>query len=185
MFQDTIALKNNPFSPNLSSSPKNRTRLRYLTNLDRMPLRLDQCADVLQPLLCTEILDFQTYVMKFREIMSALGYGFDGEGKRAADSVLIVIRGAKGAGKTTLGAWIVSELARLPGESVTCLHVPDPAPAIDADEARIAALRDPRDSIHKVPHGNHVAGLVENVTSVTEPPRVSHRLQLPNRMEPL
>jgi len=165
MFQDTIALKDNPFGPSFPVSHENRTRLKYLTNLDRMPLRIDQCADELKPLLCTEILDFEAHMKRFHEVMTALGYGFDGEGRRSLDSLLIVIRGARGAGKTTLGAWMISEFARLPGDPVRCLHLTEPA--VDTDEARIKALCGLHDSVTQIPLGNHVAALVENVSAVS------------------
>lgn len=50
MFKDPIALRMSPFGPSLAVSTATRTRLAFLTDLDRMPLRLDQCAESLRPL---------------------------------------------------------------------------------------------------------------------------------------
>lgn len=160
-----MALKMNPFGPSFPASPENRTRLAFLADLDRNPLRLDQCGELLQPLFCTGILDFETHMEWFHYLMIERGYVFGDDAARSTDSALVLIRGAMGSGKTTLGAWMIAELARLPGEPLACFHVPEPAE--DTDTARIAALDRLRDQIAAVPAGNHVAALVENVSAAS------------------
>ena len=102
MFRDTLALSTNPFGPSFPSDAENRGRLAYLTNLDRMPLRLDQCYDVLRPLFCPSILGLDKHMVRFRDLMRERGYIFEGEKFRSTDSALVVIRGAIGSGKTTI-----------------------------------------------------------------------------------
>jgi hypothetical protein len=34
--------------------------------------------------------------------------------------------GAMGSGKTTLGAWMIADMARLPGEAWSTFHQPEP-----------------------------------------------------------
>jgi len=117
----------------------------------------------LRPLFCNEILDLETHMARFHDLMIERGYMFEGDAVRSTDSALVVIRGAIGSGKTTLGAWMIAEMARLPGdEPWACFHVPEPAE--DTDSARVAALDRVRDQIAAVPAGNHVAVLVENVS---------------------
>jgi hypothetical protein len=62
----------NPFGPSFPTSPENRARLALLTDLDRMPLRLDQCADLLRPLFCAGILDLDTHMARFHDGAYAL-----------------------------------------------------------------------------------------------------------------
>ncbi len=57
IYRDTVALRVNPFRPSFLASPENRMHNAWLTNLDRLPLRLDQYAGVFQPLFCNGILD--------------------------------------------------------------------------------------------------------------------------------
>jgi len=165
MYRDTLALRMNPFGPSFPASPENLSRLAYLTDLDRMPLRLDQCADLLQPLFCKDMLDLETHMSRFHDLMTERDYVFEGGGMRSTESALVVIRGAIGSGKTTLGAWMVAEMARLPGVPWFCFQVPEPAE--DTDGARVAAIDRLREQIVKVPSGNHVAALVENVSTVS------------------
>lgn len=165
MFQDTLALKTNPFGPSFPASQENLERLAFLTDLDRQPLRLDECGELLRPLFCTQILGLETHQARFHELMTERGYVLDGEGARAVDSALVLIRGAIGSGKTTLGSWMIAELARLPGNPLACVYVPEPAE--DSDAARIASLNLLRERIAAVPRGHHVAALVENVTSAS------------------
>jgi hypothetical protein len=102
---------------------------------------------------------------RFHDLMTERGYVFEGEGARSMDSALVVIRGALGSGKTTLGAWMIAEMARLPGDPWACFHLPEPAE--DTDTARINALNELRNQIAAVPEGSHVAALVENVTAAS------------------
>lgn len=110
-----MALRSNPFGPTFEKTPENLRRLAYLTNLDRNPLRLDQHQD-LNRLFCRDILGLDKIMANFHQLMMKLDYRFDGDGERGFESVLVVIRGSKGAGKTTLGAWMIAEIARLPGD---------------------------------------------------------------------
>jgi hypothetical protein len=77
MFRDTMALNMNPFGRSFPTSPESRTRLAFLTDLDRMPLRLDQCPDLLQPLFCKGILDLETHMARFHDLMTERGYVFE------------------------------------------------------------------------------------------------------------
>jgi hypothetical protein len=165
MFRETMALRMNPFGPSFPASPENRTRLAFLTDLDRRPLRLDQCSDLLRPLFCAGILDLDSHMTRFHDLMTERGYVFEGDGVRSADSALVVIRGAVGSGKTTLGAWMMAEMSQLPGEPWACFHVPEPAE--DTDTSRVAALDGLHEGIAAVPKGNHVAALVENVSAAS------------------
>lgn len=165
MFRDTIALKTNPFGPSFPATQENRARLSYITDLDRLPLRLDQCDDLLRPLFCDSILDFRSHKARFHDLMTERGYVFGERAQHSMDSALVVIRGAIGSGKTTLGAWMIAEMAQLPCVSWSCFHVPDPPEG--ADPTRVAAFNLLRGQIAAVPMGNHVAVLVENVSAAS------------------
>jgi hypothetical protein len=165
MFRDTVALRMNPFGPSFPPSEANRARLAFLTDLDRQPLRLDQCDALLRPLFCAGILDLDVHMERFHDLMTERGYEFDGLGARSMDSAIVVIRGALGSGKTTLGAWMIAEMARLPGDPWKVFHVPEPAE--DTDTARIEALNGLRNRIATVPEGSHIAALIENVTTAS------------------
>jgi hypothetical protein len=178
MFQDTFALKMNPFGPTFPAAAENLSRLPFLTNLDRRPLRLDQCADLLEPLFCGGILDIDAHMTKFHRLMRRLGYQFSGNPARSMQSALIVIRGAIGSGKTTLGARMIADMARLPGKPFACFYVPDHAQ--DTDNTRVAALDGLHDKIAAIPAGNHVAALVENVSEASLKAAVSRFNMLEN-----
>ena len=111
MYRKTMALRSNPFGPTFEKTPENLRRLAYLTNLDRNPLRLDQHQD-LNRLFCRDILGLDKIMANFHQLMMKLNYKFDGNGERGLESVLVVIRRSIGAGKTTLGAWMIAEIAR-------------------------------------------------------------------------
>jgi len=81
------------------------------------------------------------------------------------ESALVVIRGAIGSGKTTLGAWMIAEMARLPGEPWKCFHLREPEEATET--ARVVELDKLRERIKSIPVGNHVAALVENVSAAS------------------
>ena len=165
MFRDTMALKMNPFGPSFPATAETREQLAFLTDLDRRPLRLDQCDALLRPLFCSDILGLDNHKEQFCDLMSERGYELGESGSRSSESALVVIRGALGAGKTTLGAWMIAELAKLPGDPWRLFHVPEPKE--DTDTARIAALDDLQRQIEEVPKGTHVAVLVENLTEVS------------------
>lgn len=164
MFRETMALRENPFGPSFSDNEENRKRLAYLTDLDRKPLRLDQCDDLLRPLFCKDILGLEKSMAKFRRLMMERGYIFGRNAKRSIDSAMPVIRGAMGSGKTTLGAWMIAEIARLPGDPFRCFHVPELA-GTDWD----GAINGLREKFTEVPRGTHVAVLVENVSAANLP----------------
>ncbi|MEA2881137.1 MAG: hypothetical protein QOH32_356 [Bradyrhizobium sp.] len=165
MFRETIALKMNPFGPSFPAGPQVASGFAFLKDLDRMPLRLDQCPDLLGPLFCERILDLETQMERFYGLMNERGYMFGNDAARSTDSALVLIRGAMGSGKTTLGAKMIAEMARLPGGPWASFHVPEPAE--DTDPARLAALERLRDSVARVPAGTHVAALVENVSAAS------------------
>jgi hypothetical protein len=60
---------------------------------------------------------------------------------------------------------MIAEMARQPGCPWACFYVPEPAE--DTETARVAALDRLHDGIAEVPVGNHVAALVENVSSAS------------------
>lgn len=160
MYRDTLALKMNPFVPNFPPEPSNVANLPFLADLDKKPLRIDKCPDLLTPLLCQSILDLDTHMGRFHELMEERGYAFGEHASRAMNSALIVIRGAVGSGKTTLGAWMIAEMARLPGEPWHVDHLPDH----ETERDWLAALERVDNRIAAVPPGTHVAVLVDNVS---------------------
>ncbi|MCP3460320.1 hypothetical protein [Bradyrhizobium sp. CCGUVB23] len=102
---------------------------------------------------------------RFRDLMTERGYLFDVGAVPSTDSALVVIRGAVGSGKTTLGAWMIAEMMRQPNCPWACFDVSELDQ--DTETARVAALDRLCNGIGGVPAGDHVAALVENVSSAS------------------
>jgi hypothetical protein len=163
MFAETMGFTTNPFGPDIDIDEDNQQFFRYLTNLDRSPLRLDQCDALLRPLFCPLVLDLDTHAAHFFRFMQARGYSFKEKPKRSLNSALIVIRGAIGSGKTTLGAWMMSEMAKLPGKPWKSFSVS----AEEKDRGADFHLDKLDAQIAEVPKGAHVAALIENVSDTS------------------
>ncbi|HEV2748144.1 MAG TPA: hypothetical protein VGW34_12705 [Allosphingosinicella sp.] len=129
-------------------------------------MRLDECGEMLRPLFCDNILDLNDHMEKFRDLMMELDYSFEGAGARSINSALMVIRGALGSGKTTLGAWMIAEMIRLQGDDPWAVFHVRELP-FDTDESRTSAFTQLQDQIAAVPKGKHVAVLVDNITAAS------------------
>jgi hypothetical protein len=177
MYRETMALRGNPFGPKIELTPENRQRIAFLTNLHRSPLRLDQ-SEQLRSLFCDRILGLEGHMDRFRRLMRKLDYVFEGDPSRSAESALIVIRGAQGAGKTTLGSWMIAEIARLPGEQPHVMNPPEPID--ETPSAFRTTLEQMTVGIENVPRGQHLAALIRNVTQETLNAAIARFNELPH-----
>jgi hypothetical protein len=167
--RDTMALATNPFGPRLRLQFSDALRRRFIKDLDLNPLRLDQCPELAR-LFCDTILNVPDHQLRFHRLMRSRGYSFEGAGERGDDSAMVVIRGAQGTGKTTLGSWMLAEITQLQGESAFELFcVPEPnermpptKPEFDAAiEALLTRIK------ARVQAGGYIAVTIENLTRDT------------------
>lgn len=168
MLRETCALRANPFAPTAADIGAGANR-KFARNLDRRPLRLDQCA-ALKPLFLESILGWREHQQRFRAILSGLGYDFASRSKGESDAIILV-RGAQGVGKTTLASAFLALLKESfePFRFFEFDKPDDPLNARTRDEFR-KALDTIRTAVaSNVQGGDQVVILIEDVTADTFP----------------
>jgi hypothetical protein len=166
MYQETLALSDNPFGPRADSiAPPPRD---YLKDLDRAPLRPDKRPELL-PLFSEAAYEASKHLDEFRTVLFERGYSIDPP-RRGDDSLIVLIRGDRGAGKTSLACRMIVEVLKTskagdnPWKRFELHAKEERQPVPDRAEYKAALAELDSQILENSAHDDYVCALVEDVT---------------------